>query len=390
MNKHIYPLLIAQFLSALADNAILFTVIAIVMDSHNDSWYIPAVQSAFTLSYVVLAPWVGELADTHIKSHILFIANIIKALGAICLLVNIEPIIAYCIVGVGAAIYNPVKYGILPELAEHHYLIKANSLMEGSTILAILLGMLLGAKAADYSIPFALIGCLSLFLISAFVTTFLPKGTIKPVTKHSKISAFCTEIKAIFTINGATFTILGGGLFWLTAATLRVILIVWAPLILLMKNATEIAELTFFLAIGIIIGSAIVPKLIPLEKIARTRLAAYLMAIFIIMLSLTHDLWSSRGILLLIGMAGGIFIVPINAQLQEIGQKSFGSGRAVALQGFFNNVAMLMGVGCYSFITSKGVDPVMAMLLLGFFVIIGTLLISLSLPKHPTSTLAKR
>ncbi|MDO9104052.1 MAG: lysophospholipid transporter LplT [Methylovulum sp.] len=384
MNKQIYPLLVAQFLSAFADNAVLFTVIAIVMHSaHVESWYIPAVQSAFTIAYVLLAPWAGEIADTHAKSRVLLVANLIKAGGVALLLLDVEPIIAYSVVGIGAAIYNPVKYGILPELAEHNYLVKANSLMEGSTILAILLGMMVGAEVADYSTQWALAGSIALFVMSALFTVFLPTGTIRASAKGSKIIAFGKEIRQFFTLRRSSFAIMGGGLFWLTAATLRVILIAWAPLILLSKNATEIAELTLFLAIGIILGSAMVPRIIPLEKLRRARIPAYLMAAFIIGLSLTDSIWPARIALLFIGMMGGMFIVPINAVLQELGKNSIGSGRAVALQGFFNNIAMLVGVGCYTVATSAHADPVISMMVLGFLVVIGTFLVSLGLRHHP-------
>jgi len=180
MNKQIYPLLIAQFLSAFADNAILFTVIAMVMQSAQlASWYVPALQSAFLVAFVLLAPWVGGFADNHPKSRVLIIGNLIKAAGAGLLLCNVEPLIAYCVVGVGAAIYSPAKYGILPELAGHEFLVKANSWIEGSTILAILLGMMIGAKVADYSITWALIGTIVIFIISALTTLFLPASIAK-------------------------------------------------------------------------------------------------------------------------------------------------------------------------------------------------------------------
>ena len=89
MNKQIYPLLIAQFLSAFADNAILFTVIAMVMQSTQlASWYVPALQSVFLVAFVLLAPWVGGFADHHPKSRVLIIANLIKAAGAGLLLLQ--------------------------------------------------------------------------------------------------------------------------------------------------------------------------------------------------------------------------------------------------------------------------------------------------------------
>ncbi|MGZ8227053.1 MAG: lysophospholipid transporter LplT [Methylococcaceae bacterium] len=383
MNKQIYPLLVAQFLSAFADNAILFTVIALVMQSAQQvSWYVPALQSVFLIAFVVLAPWVGGFADHHPKSRVLIIANLIKAAGAGVLLLKVEPLIAYSIVGMGAAIYSPAKYGILPELAGHEFLVKANSWIEGSTILAILLGMVIGAKVADYSTQWALIGTIILFCISALVTLYLPVRIATKPAPGSKIIAFGKQMGQFFTTPRSFFAILGGSLFWAAAATLRVILVAWAPLILLSKNASEIAELTLFLAIGIIVGSAIVPGLIPLEHLRRARIPAYIMAIFIVALSLTSGIWPARIILLLIGMMGGMFIVPINAVLQEQGQHSIGSGSAVALQGFFQNLAMLLAVGSYTLAASQQVGPVMAMLSLGILVFIATFLVSLRLPAN--------
>lgn len=388
MNKQIYPLLIAQFLSAFADNAILFTVIAMVMQSaHLAGWYVPALQSVFLVAFVVLAPWVGGIADNHPKSRVLIIANLIKAAGAALLLCNVEPLIAYCLVGVGAALYSPAKYGILPELAGHEFLVKANSWIEGSTILAILLGMIIGAKVADYSTAWALTGTILIFIASALITMALPVRVLAHQTvSGSRIIAFKRQITAFFTTPRSRFAMLGGSLFWAAAATLRVIIVVWAPLILLSKNATEIAELTLFLAIGIIAGSALVPRLIPLEHLRRARIPAYLMAMSIIVLSLTGSIWPARFTLLFIGMMGGMFIVPINAALQELGQQSIGSGSAVALQGFFQNLAMLLAVGGYTFAATHNISPIAAMLALGLSVLCATFLISFHLPDIKAET----
>lgn len=384
MNKQIYPLLIAQFLSAFADNAILFTVIAIVMQSTQlASWYVPALQSAFLVAFVLLAPWVGGIADNHPKARVLIIGNLIKAAGAGLLLCNVEPLIAYCVVGVGAAIYSPAKYGILPELAGHEFLVKANSWIESSTILAILLGMMVGAKVADYSIAWALTGTIVIFMASALITMTLPVRVLKhQIVTGSRIIVFYRQMGSFFTTPRSRFAILGGSLFWAAAATLRVIIVVWAPLVLLSQNATEIAELTLFLAIGIIAGSALVPGLIPLEHLRRARIPAYFMAVFIIVLSLMDSLWPARFTLFFIGMMGGMFIVPVNAALQELGQHSIGSGSAVALQGFFQNLAMLLAVGGYTFAAAHNITPVFAMFMLGLLVFAATFLVSLHLPDN--------
>jgi LPLT family lysophospholipid transporter-like MFS transporter len=383
MNKQIYPLLIAQFLSAFADNAILFTVIAMVMHAPTQTtWYIPALQSVFLVAPVVLAPWVGGFADNHPKARVLFIGNLVKAFGTALLLLHVEPLIAYCIVGAGAAIYGPAKYGILPELAGDNFLVKANSWIEGSTILAILSGMMVGAKLADQSIFWALVGTIVVFVLSAVTTLFLPTTHTKHTDQGWKIIQFAQQIKRFFITPRSRFSVLGASLFWATAATLRVIIVAWAPLVLSLKNATEISELTLFLAIGIVIGSVVVPHLIPLNRLRRARIPAYLMAIFIFALSLTHTLWPARITLLFVGVMGGMFIVPVNAALQDLGQNGIGSGRAVALQGFFENAMMLLAVGSYTYAAAQNVDPIISILTLGCLVFVATFLVSINLPDN--------
>ncbi len=382
MNKQIYPLLIAQFLSAFADNAILFTVIAMVLHSHElPTWYVPALQSVFLISFVVLAPWVGGFADNHAKSRVLIVANLIKAAGAGLLLCKVEPLLAYCIVGVGAAVYSPAKYGILPELTGHEFLVKANSWIEGSTILAILLGMVAGAKLADYSITMALTLTIALFVASACITVFLPVRIAKIEPSTSALKKFGSQISQFFTKPRARFAVIGASLFWASAATLRVIIVAWAPVVLMSKNATEIAHLTLFLAVGIIAGSAIVPRLIPLEHLRRARTPAYLMALLIGVLSFTDSQLPAQAVLFFIGMTGGMFIVPINAALQELGHYSIGSGSAVALQNFFQNLTMLISVGCYTLAAAKHVSPVSAMQTLAIFLFLMIFLVSMRLPK---------
>ena len=382
MNKQIYPLLVAQFLSAFGDNAILFTVIAMVMQSHDlPTWYVPALQSSFLVAYVILAPWVGGLADKYAKSRVLIFGNVIKAVGAGLLLAKVEPLVAYFIVGVGATLYSPAKYGILPELVGHDVLVKANSWVEGSTILAIMLGMLVGAKLADYSVSMAFAFIIVLFIASAAMALLLPMHVAKAETSETGLIEFGKEIGQFLLKRRSRFAIIGASLFWASAAALRVILVAWVPLVLHFKNATEISQLTLFLAIGIIAGSAIVPRLIPLEHLRRVRMPAYCMALLIAALSYTDHVFSARCALFFIGMAGGMFIVPINAALQELGQQSIGSGSAVAIQNFFQNFAMLAAVGSYTYASAQHAGPVTAMQYLAGLLLVFTFLVSLKLPK---------
>ncbi|OGT21716.1 MAG: lysophospholipid transporter LplT [Gammaproteobacteria bacterium RBG_16_57_12] len=384
MSRGLFALLVAQFFSAFADNAILFTVIAMLMQGgQTDGWYIPALQSAFLAAFVILAPWVGSFADNRSKPRVLIIGNLFKALGVILILLALEPIIAYAIIGIGAAIYGPAKYGLLPEMVGHEQLVKANGLIEGSTILAIILGTVAGARLADWSVPWALAIVFACYLFSIAISFLIPKLPARGAEAGAALPKFIHMMSGFFGTARARFSMLGASLFWGASAVLRVLIVAWAPLVLFTKNASDVAELTLFLAIGIIIGAALVPKLIPIEYLRRARLAAYLMGVFILVLSLVDSLWPARAVLFVIGIAGGLFVVPVNAALQEIGHKTIGSGGAVAIQHFFENLAMLVGVGAYTYATTAGAQAIPTIFVLGTVVLIATLVVAWHLPPDP-------
>ncbi len=387
MNKSVFALIFAQFLSAFGDNAILFAVIALVLQSSEiQSWYIPALQSVFILAYILLAPFAGPFADHRPKRIVLLLGNLLKGAGSLLILIHVEPLIAFLLVGAGAAIYSPAKYGILPELVDEQQLVKINSWVEGSTIVAILLGMLVGAKLADHSITLALQMTIALFISSALVTLLLPSVRHQGAEQSSAMD-FLKDIKIFFNQPIARFSILGAALFWSAAAVLRVMIVAWGAIVLGMTDASDVAELTIFLAIGIIIGSALAPLIIPIEHLRRVRYAAFALGILMVLLAFMQSLWPARCVMLMIGIAGGIFIVPINATLQEIGHKSIGSGTAVAILNFFANLGMLLSVGMYTLAEGMHVPIVTSMSVAGILVLIIAIIITLYLPRQPIQQL---
>lgn len=386
MNRGLTALVSAQFLSAFGDNAILFVVIAMLLKSGQvGSWYVPALQSAFLVAYVTLTPWVGALAERHPKPRVLMLANLLKALGALFVWLGIEPLLAYGIIGVGAAAYGPAKYGIIPELTSTDNLVRANSWVEGATIGAILLGTIGGAKLADISIPMAQISVIGIYLVSSLATLLLPRLPANRLTIE-ETHHFAELLRWIRELLGSAKTrmaLLALSLFWACSATLRIVLVAWAPAVLHTESASDIAELTLFLAIGIIMGATLAPRLIPLTHIRRTRFTAYLLGILFLLLAPTHDIWVARGLLLGAGIAGGLFVVPLNAHVQAFGQTSIGSGSAVAVQNLFQNSAILISMGLYTLSSAYGVTPVASMTALGVIVFCMTLLVSVTLPKQP-------
>jgi LPLT family lysophospholipid transporter-like MFS transporter len=348
-------------------------------------WYVPALQASFLVAFVVLAPWAGPFADRRPKPHVLLIGNVLKAAGAALMFAGVEPVIAYALVGTGAAVYGPAKYGILPELVGSERLVRANGWIEGSTILAIVLGTVVGSRVADRSTSLALLMVIACYALSAAAALALPRLPAAQADAAAGIRTFVGRFHRLFETATWRFSMLGNSLFWASAAVMRLLLVAWAPVVLLTTTSREIADLTLFLALGIVAGALLVPRLIPIERLRRARLAAYAMGVAILVFSLVSTAWPARAVLVAIGICGGMFLVPINAALQNIGHRTIGSGRAVALQSFFENSAMLTSVAIYTVAVREGAQPVHSIVVVGVLVLIATTLVSWRLPPDPVA-----
>lgn len=378
-------LLVAQFLTAFADNAILFTAITwVFLNADTQLWYVPALQASFLIAFVVLAPWVGAYADAHPKQNVLVKANIVKVFGAGLMIISVEPLIAYAVVGIGAAMYSPAKYGVLPELVSEEELVKANSWVEGATILAILAGPIIGAKIANQSILAALWFVVGLYVVSMLIAARI--GPLKVINRQKKklIKEFAQICRTLLENRRARFALIGSALFWGSAAVSRVTLIAWVPAVLLISDTDKIAELVIYTGIGVIVGSILAARLFHLEDLRKARFAAYAIGIFTIILSQMDTLLTTQAALFFVGIAGGLFIVPINAVLQDIGHQTVGAGGTVAVQNFFNNLAMLVATIIYVIAAKMGAQPVVVMAVVGVCVIAAALYIATQLKQDNT------
>lgn len=147
-SRGLVAVLAAQFITAMADNALLFGALALLKSEHYPGWAAPILQEFFVCAYIFLAPFVGPFADCMPKGRVMLAANLVKLLGAVAMCLGVNPFVAYGVIGIGAATYSPAKYGILSELTSADQLVRANSLMEASTIAAILIGALSGGVLA--------------------------------------------------------------------------------------------------------------------------------------------------------------------------------------------------------------------------------------------------
>jgi len=371
--------LIAQFLSALADNALLFAAIALLKSQQYPSWSIPFLQEFFVAAFILLAPFVGPFADGLPKGRVMLIANGMKLAGAGAMLAGLNPFVAYGLVGLGAAAYSPAKYGILSELVPSNRLVKANGAMEASTIAAILLGALAGGKLADWNVPGTLLIIVGLYAAASLANLFIPStgAALRPIPSfHEQVRVFVQSIRILWADVPARLSMLGTSAFWGAGATLRFLLVAWVPAALAITSNAMPAYLNASTAVGIVVGAALASRFVAIEHAARAIWAGLALGIVVATLAAVSSLPMAFLLTGLVGVAGGFFVVPLNALLQERGHKLVGAGSAIAAQNLVENLLMLTMVGLYTGLDHAGVGPSTAALVfgLGFTVICALLL----------------
>jgi len=350
MCKGFYTLLTAQFLSALADNALLFAAIALLAKIHSPDWHTPLLQQFFVISYIVLAPFVGSFADALPKGRVMFLANAIKFIGSLAMLLGMPPLYAYGIVGIGAAAYSPAKYGILTELLPPEKLVGANGWMEGSTVIAIILGALLGGSLASHDPYFAMIFITLLYLVAAIFNIYIPKLPIdhKLPKKNPAFMLydFWQSFKALWTDTRGQVSLAVTTLFWGAGATLRLVVIAWAASTLHfgLEQATQLMAI---LAVGIAAGSVVAASYIKLEESTKVLPAGIVMGVLVIIMAFVQHWQLAVVLLFIIGALAGFFVVPLNALLQHRGHELIGAGHSIAVQNFNEHIGILLMLGAY-------------------------------------------
>ncbi|OSF91174.1 lysophospholipid transporter LplT [Salmonella enterica] len=361
-SKGMLSVIVAQFLSAFGDNALLFATLALLKAQFYPDWSQPVLQMVFVGAYILFAPFVGQIGDSFAKGRVMMVANGLKLAGAAGICLGVNPFVGYTLVGIGAAAYSPAKYGILGELTTGDKLVKANGLMEASTIAAILLGSVAGGVLADWHVIAALVACALAYAGAVAANLFIPKLVAARPGQSWRLSAMTRSFFSACVVlwrNGETrFSLVGTGLFWGAGVTLRFLLVLWVPVTLgITDNATP-TYLNAMVAVGIVVGAGAAAKLVTLETVSRCMPAGILIGVVVAIFSLQHALLPAYVLLLLIGMLGGFFVVPLNALLQERGKKSVGAGNAIAVQNLGENSAMLLMLGLYSLAVLVGVPAV--------------------------------
>ncbi|MED1799738.1 lysophospholipid transporter LplT [Brevibacillus porteri] len=378
--KPLQALYFTQFLSAFADNMILFVIANLLRENGFSPAMLALVSISFFLPYVFLAPLVGPFADKHAKSIVLVIGNLIKALGVVLLFFIdqssiIMLMLCYFTVGVGAVVYSPAKYGILPELTRNEdELFHANARIEAYTIFAILTGIGGGGAIANMTAPFISSGiCLLIYLLSLGMTFFIPRMRGNSSIRYgAEARRFFIDFQHLMNRPETSFALIGTGAFWMSSAVLRVAVLAWIPLALgINPESFSVSLILATTSIGIIAGAFLAPKLIPLSHFTRSLTYGFGMFLIIVLFPWVSVTFIAICLLLLVGFMGGVFIIPMNTVLQDEGKRMVGSGKTIAIQNFIENLLMAVGSGIYYLITYIGISISGAivgqgLLLLGF------------------------
>lgn len=391
MNRGFYTIMAAQFFSSLADNALLIAAIALLAEMQSPPWMTPLLKLFFVLSYVLLAAFVGAFSDALPKGRVMFITNLIKVAGCALMYVNVHPLLAYAVVGFGAAAYSPAKYGILTELLPAEKLVAANGWIEGLTVTSIIIGTVMGGALVNQRIS-AMLLKLDIPLIETGIDT--PTEAALSVITAAYIFAALFNLKIpdtgaryghqqrnpirLITDFANCFTVLWNDklgqislavttLFWGAGATLQFIVLKWAGKALNLP-LDQAAILQGVVAIGVAIGAIGAARLIPLKKSLSVMPMGIAMGLVVIAMTMVHSVWVAYPLLVLVGVLSGYFVVPMNALLQHRGHVLMSAGHSIAVQNFNENLSILTMLVLYAFLISLNVDLNVIIILFGVFV----------------------
>jgi len=391
MKKGFYTIMSAQFFSSLADNALLVAAIALLEAQSSPAWQVPALAPMFAFFYVFLAPFVGPFADALPKGKVMFYANSIKVLGCVLMLFGGHPLMAYGVVGFGAAAYSPAKYGILTELLPASQLVKANGWIEGLTVGSIILGILLGGQLVgphvapwllSLDIPFldtgvdtpaeaAIAATILLYVAAALFNLRIPV-TGEPLQAMSAnlwklMTDFWSCNMRLWTDKLGQISLATTTLIWGVSGNMRVIVFPWAAAAL-GYTTSQASSLAGVVVVGTAASAIAASIYMKLDKATDLIPLGVAMGLLMLCLNMITNVYVAVPFLILLGATVGYLVVPMNALLQHRGHNLMGAGRSIAVQNFNEQACILMLGGMYAAGVKAGASAMLSITVFGVVV----------------------
>ena len=409
MKRGFYFVMAAQFFSSLADNAMLIAAFSRLGELHASETTRPLLKLFFFVSYVLLAAFVGALADALPKGRVMALTNGIKFAGGAMMMLGVHPLAAYAVIGFGAAAYSPAKYGIVTELLPPEKLVAANGWIETLTVSSIVLGFFVGGVLVSTHVAAAVnasalslglapwltparesIGLLCLLYgLAALVNLGIPDTGVRYASQKfapgALVRHFMHCVTTLWRDRLGQISLAVTTLFWGAGSTLQLLVIAWSQEALGMSLARA-SVLQSVTAVGIATGAVLAAARVSLKKSFSVLPYGIAMGLVVVAISLVdfrlfpaggiHLLghlfnWATlaaAALMVLIGALAGYFIVPMNALLQHRGYVLLSAGNSIAVQNFNENVGILVMVGVYALAVTGAIPVRITMAVFGLFV----------------------
>ena len=394
MKRGFYTIMAAQFFSSLADNALLISAIALLIELTAPEWMKPMLKLFFTVSYVLLAPFVGAFADSMPKGRVMFFTNAVKVIGCAMMFFTVHPLLAYAVVGLGAAAYSPAKYGILTELLPPSKLVAANGWIEGTTVGSIILGTVVGGALISPSVSAMIMGLGlpgvhspatgaivvigAIYLLAALINLRIPDTGARYEKQHTDPFVLIREFwhcnLTLWRDKLGQISLAVTTLFWGAGAVLQFIVLEWAKQQLGMP-LNKAAILQGVVAVGIAAGAVLAARFITLRQSPRVIPLGIAMGVLVPTMTLVTSLPMSYPLMIIVGGLAGFFVVPMNALLQHRGHVLMSAGHSIAVQNFNENLNVLLMLAVYALLLKFEIHINGIIVLFGIFVALTMLLV---------------
>ncbi len=378
------PLVLAQSCGALNDNLVknAMVVLALFQLSAGGTGLSALAGALFIAPYALLSATAGKLADRFEKPKLIRIYKALEvglmALAALAFHFESIPALLAVLVGLGvqAALFGPVKYGVLPELLAEDELIAGNGLIEATTFLCIVAGTVLGGAVILLDQGRNLVGAIGVVLAIVGLAGALrvpPAAAADPSLRirWNVLSETIELLRLAHGQRGIWLSLLGLSWFWTVGATLMTEFPIIARDTLHGDGGVMTLLLSVF-AIGVGTGSILCARLLHGQVSPRfVPFAALGISLFCwdfahaaasagtlvnaAAVASTFQGWRLGLDLFLLAACGGVFSVPLYAIIQDSARPDQRS-RMIAANNVMNAAFMVAGAGAAALLAWRGFD----------------------------------
>ena len=378
-----------QFLGAYNDNVykILVSLLAVEIGARNGKGgeYLSLAGVVFIIPFLLFSGYSGHLADVFNKRRVLIATKSLEVISmglAIPALVSqrLDLMMAVLfLLALQATLFSPAKYGILPEMLPDRDLSRANGLLEMSTFVAIVVGTSSGTflfsawkhepwKLGATMLAIAVVGTLMSFKIGRVASP-----TVRAPFALNPFSEVLTGMKRLYGDRALWLTVIGMSYFWFLGALFQMDLILLGREVMKL-NEMRVGLMVTALAVGIGAGSMAAGRLSGDKvELGLVPLGSLGMGVSSMLLCWLAPSWAGAIVaLVLLGFSSGLFIVPLNAFLQQRSGDDE-KGRLIATNNFLNMVGILLASGTLWGLHDKaGIAPHKIILYAGVFTLVAT------------------